>query len=234
MENLSSRPGDFNRYVAFEVLLGIQMQISLKEILLVIVIIAIAIPFYLSAKSNQELRVENQTLRDKTSSITEIEGMVNVIAIPSASSFTQSWRVLIPKGSNHVYKLAFAQSNISTGGASSFPDLDDSEKFTAAFPGISNLGEFVLSVELDENAPRIYWRIHGLTESRFEFESKNAGWVKSDESGVHNAPRGAVNVNGIGFTASAPPGEPLRLLTAEGRQAPDGVVVFIESQPVHD
>ena len=132
------------------------MQISLKEILLVVVVIAIAIPFYLSAISNNELRVENQELRDKTSSITKVEGMVNVIAIPSASSYTQSWRVLIPKNTNHTYKLAFAQSNISTGGTSRFPSLDDSEKFTASFPGISNLGEFVLSVELDENAPQIY------------------------------------------------------------------------------
>ena len=78
---------------------------------------------------------------------------------------------------------------------------------------------------------QIYWRIHGLTESRFQFDLKNAGWVKPDDSTIHNGPRGGVDVNGDGFTASAPPGEPLRLLTANGLQAPDGVVVFIESQP---
>ncbi|MDB4767003.1 hypothetical protein OAG71_04880, partial [bacterium] len=142
------------------------------------------------------------------------------------------WRVLLPENSNHVYKLAFAQSNIPAGRSGRFPDLTKSEKFTAAFPrNMPKLGEFVLSVELDENTPRIYWRIHGLTESRFEFESKNAGWVKSDKSAVHNSPSGAVYVNGDGRTASVPPGEPLELLTVMGRKAPDGVIVFIESQP---
>ena len=207
------------------------MQFSLKEILLAIVIIAIAIPFYRSETSNKQLRAENQTLRDKTASITKAEGMLSVIAIPSASSYTQSWRVLIPENSNHIFRLAFAQSNISTGGVGRFPNLDNSEKFTAALPkGISRLGEFVLSLELDENTPRIFWRIHGLTEHVFEFESKNADWVKNDE--VYNR-HPSVNVNGNGFTASVAPGEPLKLLTVRGKQASDGMVVFIESQPDH-
>ena len=208
-------------------------RFSLRDILLTTSIIALAIPLYMTTKENINLRDQNETLRNAAGLLNEVDdSQVNLIAIPSASIYSQAWRISLPKQSGHYFQLVFAQSNIPCGSTDVFPDPKISPSMAFTIPP-TDLDEIVLRIELKENPTKISWMIDGLTGGEFETDVENAVWTQTMPE---------FTVNAKNSTLSVPLGERIELFAAIRRwddktktwlnnEPVDGAVIFLRSFP---
>lgn len=209
------------------------MRVSIREILALVAIVALAIPLYMSTSENSILRSENEALRNEAGLLNIFdEAQVNLIAIPSASLYSQAWRISLPKNSDHIFQLVFAQSKIPCGSSDPFPDPKTSPSMAFTIPA-NDTEELILRIELKVDPTKIAWSIDGLTGSEFETDSRNAVWTQTmPEFTVH-----AKN-----STLSAPLGDRIELFTAIRRwddktktwlnkKSADGVKMFLRSFP---
>lgn len=206
-------------------------RFTIRDALFATLIVALAVPLYLTTSENLKLRDQNKSLRNEAGLLTiEDENKINFIAIPSASLHSQSWRIALPKNSDHIFQLMFSQSNIPYDG---FPDPKESPTMGFTLPP-NELDELILRVELKDDSSKISWSIDGLTGAYYETDEINTVWGKANTTFV---------VDGKNGTESASLGAKLNLFTAINQRwdpktktwlrnkKPDGFRIYLSSHP---
>ena len=208
-------------------------RFSIREVLFVMAIVALAIPLYRVTNENLSLQKELNELRNESGLLTKTEeNSIHLIAIPSASPKSQAWRISVPPEAGDVFQVVFAQSNIPVGTSGALPDPKVSPSMAFTIPP-NDLDELVFRIELKEDPAKISWSIDGLTGSEIDVEPEQAVWSKTMTE---------FSVNAKGATIAVPLGEPIELLTAVRRwddtrktwvnkDFADGIKIWLRSFP---
>ena len=210
-------------------------RFSIRDMLLAILIVGLAVSLYVTTRDNLHLKAENKALRDSAGLLNISDNTkINITAIPSASIYSQAWRIAVPKNSEHILRFVFAQSNIPCGANAQgqYPDPKKSPSMAFTIPP-NDLDEFVFRIDLKNDPPRIDWAIDGLTGSSFDVEPAQAVWSQT---------MSGISVVAKNETVTCELGDRATLFTAIQRYddakktwvnktAANGVTLFIRSYP---